>query len=100
MTDFERKGFSGTAPVCHTMALKLMGINSRRRLFGQVPAQMMKQQSLLLFGFGDPWQAELTAVTEAEPDFHHEDGAKAYTKALAGVIDSATIFKLLLEADP
>ena len=81
------------------MALKLMGINSRRRLFGQVPAQMMKQQSLLLFGFGDPWQAEMTAVTEAEPDFHHEDGAKALQSS--GRRDRfGHHFKLLLEADP
>ena len=53
----------------------------------------------MLFGFGDPWQAEMTAVTEAEPDFHHEDGAKALQRS-GRRVDSGHHFSFLLEADP
>ena len=44
-----------------------MGIDSGRRLFRQIPAQMMKQQRLLFFGFSDARQTEMAAVTQAEP---------------------------------
>ena len=68
--------FSGTGLVVHTTGFDLMGIDSGRRLFGQVPAQMMKQQSLVYFGFSNARQTEMAAVTQAEPD-STQDRAKA-----------------------
>ena len=72
-----------------------MGIDSGRRLFRQIPAQMMKQQSLLFFGFSDARQTEMAAVTQAEPDFTIRM-ERRLSKARAGVMDSATTLSFCL----
>ena len=59
----------------------------------------MEQEELLLFRFGDAGQAELAAITKVEPDFHHQDGAKALKGAGRGD-GFGHHFKLLLKADP
>ena len=59
----------------------------------------MEQEGLFLFRFGDAGQAKLAAITKVEPDFHHQDGAKALQGASRG--DGAGHhFKLLLKTDP
>jgi hypothetical protein len=44
----------------------------------------MEQEGLFLFRFGDAGQTELAAITKVEPDFHHQDGAKALQGAGPG----------------
>ena len=59
----------------------------------------MEQEDLLLFSFGDAGQAKLAAIEKVEPNFHHQDEAKALQGTGRGD-RFGQHFKLLLEADP
>jgi hypothetical protein len=37
----------------------------------------LEQEGLFLFRLGDAGQAEVAAIAKAEPNLHHQDGAKA-----------------------
>ena len=51
----------------------VVAVDFGRGLLGQRPPEVVEDEELFLFGLGDAGQADLTALTQLEPNFDHQD---------------------------